>query len=234
MRTWNAVSVLVVALWMTGCWVGNGERLIETRTVDEFTKVQVTQGVVLSAQVGEPTSLSIEADSNLMPVITSNVEAGTLHIGVAEGVWVSSAQPIRATLVAPVLEGVEATSNASVRVEGASAPEFSVVATSGAVVEVVGLQAEWLRANTTSEARLVVEGEVSKVEAESTSGSVLTLADLRARSVRLDATTKSKGVVVATEEVTGSVDTLASILVRGSPARKSLTVTTGGTVHYEE
>lgn len=229
-----ATMLCVVALWAMGCGVGNGERVTDSRTVGEFKTVQATQGLVVSVTVGEPASVSVEADSNLMPFITSVVVGDTLRLGLVPGTWVTSAEPTRVTVVTPVLTGVEATSAASVKAEVGATPDFSAAATSSARVEVVGLQAERLRASATSSARLVLSGQAASLDAHATSTAMLALADLRAGTVQLDATSGSKGVVVATEEVAGSVDSGAFFVVRGSPARRSLSVESGATVNYEQ
>lgn len=59
---------------------GSGNIVKETRQVSDFDRVDVCCGMQLTLTQGQPTSLEIEADDNLLPEITSNVTNGQLVV----------------------------------------------------------------------------------------------------------------------------------------------------------
>src|SRR5712691_5835883 len=59
---------------------GSGVVSTERRSVPAFSAIQVENGIQVVATVGEPTSVSVSADDNLLPLVRTGVVDGTLHL----------------------------------------------------------------------------------------------------------------------------------------------------------
>jgi hypothetical protein len=66
---------------------GSGTILSEDRAVSDFQAIDFSGTGKLTIVQGEREALTIEADDNLLPYITSKVSNGTLKIEVKEGAW---------------------------------------------------------------------------------------------------------------------------------------------------
>lgn len=230
-----AAAVWIVGTVVTlGCATGNGQLSTELRELGEFDSLEATQGLQVTVEQGEPASVAIRTDENLLPTVETSIRNGKLHLGIWHSQWVFPSQGVQVRVVTPRVSRVEATSASSVRLDGVSQAELSVEADSSALIELRGLQVERLTAAAESAARVILEGSADSLEASSTATATFTAGELQARVVRLDASSASGGVVRATEEITGTVDSGAAFVIRGNPARRLIEVESGGQVRYGE
>ncbi|MBZ0284624.1 MAG: DUF2807 domain-containing protein [Anaerolineae bacterium] len=91
--------------------VGSGNVQTETRDVSNFTAVELNTSGTLNIQQGETEGLTIEAEDNLLPLLTSEIVDGTLQLGTKPGSSFSSTRPIIYRLTVESLEAI--TLNAS-------------------------------------------------------------------------------------------------------------------------
>jgi hypothetical protein len=79
------LSVVVVAtvLVLPACSVvtGSGQTESETREVSGFTRVDLSGSGEVTVVQGDVESLTVEADENVLPVLTSDVSDSTLKLG---------------------------------------------------------------------------------------------------------------------------------------------------------
>jgi hypothetical protein len=111
-------SVLAVAVLLGACATsgsntnGSGNVESESRTVSGFTAVELTgAGEVTIDQTGTD-SLTIEADDNLLPKVTSSVVDGTLILGVEGNV--STSTPIKFIVTATTLNRIVASGSGTI------------------------------------------------------------------------------------------------------------------------
>jgi len=90
---------------------GSGNVQTETRDVSNFTAVELNTSGNLIIQQGENQALTIEAEDNLLPLLTSEIVDGRLLLGIKLGSSFSSTRPIIYRLTVKNLEAI--TLNAS-------------------------------------------------------------------------------------------------------------------------
>jgi hypothetical protein len=138
---------LAFAMLATGCldqaigWgyteiVGSGQKSSAARTVPLFTRIQVEGAVDVEARVGEPQSLTIEGDDNLLENVTTDVRDGKLVIGTKKSY--STRIGLRVRLVAPKLEGIGIAGSGDALLEGVRSETFSASVAGSGDVEVRG------------------------------------------------------------------------------------------------
>jgi Putative auto-transporter adhesin, head GIN domain len=84
MIRWHApVSLIAAAAAPVACSVttGSGNVVSESRNVSGFTKIDLTGAGEVTIDQNGTEALTIEADDNLMPKVTSEVVEGTLRLG---------------------------------------------------------------------------------------------------------------------------------------------------------
>ena len=110
----NDGDVHVRSMFSGDTVVGNGQLAHETRQVGNLPALDVNGALQVDVRVGGAPSLDIEADSNLLPLIRSEVSGGTLRIWV-EGNFHSN-NTMRVSYTVPQLSQLRANGSGRVTV----------------------------------------------------------------------------------------------------------------------
>ena len=78
---------------------GSGNVKTETRQISGISAVELDTSGDLTLSQGETESLTIEAEDNLLPLLTSDVSNGALTLGTKPNTSISATKPIKYTLV---------------------------------------------------------------------------------------------------------------------------------------
>ena len=132
-----AVAALLGACATSGSGTnGSGNIESESRTVSGFTAVELAgAGEVTIDQTGTD-SLTIEADDNVLPKVTSSVVDGTLILGVEGNV--STSTPIKFIVTASTLNGIVASGSGTISASNLTTDTMEVTIGGSADVTVRG------------------------------------------------------------------------------------------------
>lgn len=134
--------LLVIALLaLAGCGSGvrgSGTVKTETRSVSGFTNVSLTGIGTLNIRQTGTESLSITAEDNLLPLLTSDVSNGTLTLGIKQGQSIAPTKNIVYTLTVKTLNGLSISGASNVNIQGLSTNALSVTISGLAQVSVSG------------------------------------------------------------------------------------------------
>jgi len=113
-----ALALLAVVLLVSACSVtkGSGQVVTETREVSGFTKVELSGSAELTIEKTETESLSISAEDNLLPQLTSDVSGDTLILGTKPNTSILPTKPITYSVTMNDLTGLAVSGSGSVRV----------------------------------------------------------------------------------------------------------------------
>ena len=114
---------------------GSGHIATETRTVEGFDHISVAGGAEVVVEVTGTESLVVEAEDNLLEVLTVEVVDGELRLGVAPHVNIEPTRPIVYRISAASLDGVTISGSALIEAFPIETDRFDVsIAGSGRVV----------------------------------------------------------------------------------------------------
>jgi hypothetical protein len=118
MRLRLALALLAVLLLVSACSVtkGSGQVVTETRMVGGFTKVELSGSGELTIEKTGTESLSVSAEDNLLPQLTSDVSGDTLTLGTKPNTSILPTKPITYSLTVKDLTGIAVSGSGSVRV----------------------------------------------------------------------------------------------------------------------
>jgi Putative auto-transporter adhesin, head GIN domain len=118
MRLRLALALLAVLLLVSACSVtkGSGQVVTETRMVGGFTKVELSGSGELTIEKTGTESLSVSAEDNLLPQLTSDVSGDTLTLGTKPNTSILPTKPITYSLTVKDLTGITVSGSGSVRV----------------------------------------------------------------------------------------------------------------------
>jgi hypothetical protein len=187
---------------------GSGVAKTEQREPGQFEKVRIDGMADVNIQIGEPASLAVTTDDNLMEIITTEVDCGTLVIGSKQSH--SSKIGVKVTITVPELSGVEINGAGDIKVTGVNAEKFSAIIRGSGDIEVAG---------TTKELTAEIKG----------SGD-LKLGNLVAGNASVSVAGSGDGTVNVSDQLSVSVAGSGDIRYKGSPKNVQKSIAGSGSV----
>jgi Putative auto-transporter adhesin, head GIN domain len=189
--------VVVAATVAAGCSVfgvrGEGEMAAEDRSVGTFNRVDVGHSIALDLRIGSTPQVEIQAQPNILPLITTTVDDGRLVITSSDEL--APGVKVAAVVVTPTLEGL-----------GLSGSSHGTVA---------GLETDVLDLDLSGASRLDASGSAERVQISSSGGSAANLLDLPITTLDVDISGGSNVEARVSDEVSGSASGGARLSVVG-------------------
>lgn len=175
---------------------GSGVSKTESRTVTEFHRIVVEGSADLSVRVGEPTSLSVTGDDNLVDFVTTEVREGSLVLGMKPGSY-STRMGVRVAITVPSLDALS--------IRGSSDADLS------------GLSGESFSAEIRGSGDVRASGKVDRLDAGISGSGDLHLVGLEARAANVGISGSGDVEVWATETLVASVSGSGDVTYTGEP-----------------
>ena len=129
-RAGAAVATAVLAgLAMGACagsTTGSGTPDSQTRSVSGFSTVELAGVGTVLVEPGATESVTVEADDNILPLLTSDVSGDTLVLGTEPGSSISPRTPISYRVTVTDLSGLLVSGSGDITAGGAAGPAFEV------------------------------------------------------------------------------------------------------------
>lgn len=144
-----AAALVSMMLSASGCVMasdqiqGSGVAKTETRDVPAFTRIETTGSADVIVTIGDKQSMTVEADDNILPLLTTEVKGDKLVIGSRDSY--SPRTNIKITITVPSLDGASVSGSGQINVTGVNGKKFDAQITGSGQVNLVG-QADSLNA----------------------------------------------------------------------------------------
>jgi Putative auto-transporter adhesin, head GIN domain len=126
---------------------GSGTVGTQARTVNGFSKVNLAGIGELSITQGATESLSIEAEENLLPLLETLVEDGTLEIRVKANTSLKTTKPIKYTLTVKSLNQIGMTGAANITLGALNTPNLEVKLNGAGSIRISSVQTQSFKAD---------------------------------------------------------------------------------------
>ncbi len=142
----SLLPLLAGGFVVSGCAIGGGATTVrgsghvktERRTVAVFDQVAFSGvGQLTITQTGKE-SLTVEADDNLLPLLTSSVSGGTLQLGVKENTELQSATILKFNVTVKALKGISLSGAGNAKVDTLITPALKVTLSGAGHLAVTG------------------------------------------------------------------------------------------------
>ena len=115
---------------------GDGHVISESRSVEGVAAIDTSGSMQVEVRVGAAPSLTVSADSNLLPMIRTEVVGGTLRITTTGSFHTNN--PIRVVYTTPQLTQVQASGSGRLMVSGLNGGPLNVSKSGSGATELVG------------------------------------------------------------------------------------------------
>jgi len=229
-------ALLFIATVSTSCMIdgitsvsGNRNVNTETRKInDDFTKVEVGQGIQLYITQDDNLSLVVKADENLHNLIETEVRNGVVKITSKRNIRRAKSKKIY--LSAPRIDAIKATSGSDVVTENTlKADIFDVHVSSGADAR-IDINADTINSSSSSGADLRIKGTANYFTAKATSGSSIRAYSLESKNATVKVNSGADIDVFAVESLTAKASSGGDIDYKGNPKRLDKKKSSGGSI----
>ena len=229
-------ALLFIATLSTSCMIdginsvsGNRNVKTETRKInDDFTKIDVGQGIEVFITQGSDTKLVLEADENLHKLIKTEVSNGVLKIYSKRNIWRAKAKKVYIT--ASRINAIKASSGADVNSENTiNTDTFEIHTSSGADAR-IDVNADTVNSSASSGSDLRIKGKANHHSAKATSGSSIKAYNLKSKNVTVKVSSGANIDVNATEFLNARASSGGDIDYRGNPKKINKKTSSGGSV----
>ena len=199
LRPGAATGLIGIFLLVASCSIetGSGNTGTETRPVSGFSNVELAgSGELIIEQTGTE-SLTIEADDNLLPLLTSEVSGDTLHLGVRPNTTLRPRQSIIYRLTVRQLAGLG--------ISGSGTVTASKIQTSR------------LRTDISGSGRITITGSAVDQELEISGSGEYRAEELVSKTLRAQISGSGNAVVSVTESLDVEISGSGSLTYEGDP-----------------
>jgi Putative auto-transporter adhesin, head GIN domain len=217
--------LLLAALALAACQVdvgpthlvrGSGVERTETRQVHDFDRVALDGLGTLTITQGTTEALTVQAEDNVLPLLHSDVEGGTLRLGPRDAA-IDPTRPIRYDLTLKRLTGLEVTGAAQVRSAAIQSDQLAVKVTGAGRVDVDRLTASSLTVEITGTGDVRLAGEVSRQTVSISGAGAFRGGDLATQQATVDVTGAADCQVRVSEHLTVTISGAGHVGYIGSP-----------------
>ena len=226
MKTLKIVLLIAAVFSLTACnfdlnfnqTSGSGNVETEERNVtSDFDKVHGSAGIDVYLTEGNDNKIVVEADDNLISLITTEISNGKLKIGVVQGKNIGRAKAKKVHVTYKSLTAITASSGADVIGNSVVKSEsLTLKSSSGADLE-VDVIAQEVYADVSSGADLKVAGRALKLVADASSGSDLKAKELEVKVCKANASSGADITVNVLDEIDGKASSGGDIKYYGNP-----------------
>ncbi len=208
---------------------GNGDVTTESRDVRSFDGITVCCNLKVEVRQGSQ-SVKVEAESNILPYIKTNVIGGRLEVGFKDKVNIKSNEPIVVYVSVPQLEYIGASSSGKIVSRDAfTGEELEVDVSSAAYVE-FDFSGDMVRLDASSGGKIELSGKGSRIKAGASSGGKVRAGKFIASRGRANASSGGGVTVHVTGELDANASSGGGVRYEGSPESVDANKSSGGSV----
>lgn len=187
---------------------GSGTVASETRDVDPFANLHIRGAADVSISIGEPQSLVVETDDNLLELLETDVGGDTLEIKFSERVSPRVGPDVE--IVVPALEGIKVDGAAEIAIDAMAGEELEIIVNGVAAVR--------------------GSGTVDRLKVDVNGAGVISFFDLVAEEVDIAISGSGDAEVHATRSLSATVTGSGEIVYQGDPLAVATNITGSGSI----
>lgn len=175
---------------------GSGHVVEEKRDVPNFNAIDVGGVFAVESVYGDTTSVVVVADDNLLPLIETEVQGGTLSISSTRRL--KSDQRLLIRVTSPAIERVETSGASSVSLSNPSREKLEI--------------------DMSGASKVTASGQTSALKADMSGASKLFAFELEASGAEIDGSGASRAEVNAGRSLVSSLSGASRVVYAGSPS----------------
>jgi hypothetical protein len=214
--------------------VGSGIMKEESRTVKGFNRIRIEAGGVTEItqnQANDQNSLSVEADENLLPYITSEVHGGELRLSIKPGVSLAPSQSIRFTITVNSLTDLDVSGSSEAKLARLTSDQLTLQASGMGKISGDSLQVNSLLVKSNGAGSVSVAGQTDGLEVEMSGSSRLRAENLQSQVAKVQISGAGEALIWVIRSLEARLSGSASLNYYGAPP--TITQNTSGSASVQ-
>lgn len=233
LRTALVVPALLLSTCALAQSAGSGGSREENRQVQDFTGVQVGQGLKAQISVG-PKSVRVTGDEKLVGLVRTEVENGQLVVRMEKDSWFRRSSGVRIFISSPQVTSVVASGGAEVDVEAKATENFTAEASGGADLSVNGVDAKRLKVEASGGAEVTLKGRADTLSVEASGGAEVDGEELSLRELDVEASSGASVEANPSDRIKADISSGSSVEVDSSPTQREISSSSGAGVSFSK
>jgi hypothetical protein len=230
-----AVLIFVLALVACqGLTRGSGNVITEERAVSGFDKVELNGVGIVQITQGNTESLTIEAEDNIMPIITSEVENGTLILRQEENKLINPTKPIIYTVSMIDITGLTGAGSGEFEAATIDTGVLDLDLSGSGEINITTLDADSLTVNIAGSGSATISGQVNDQQVDVAGSGEYSAAGLDSNIVDISIAGSGEAVVRVNDTLDASVSGSGRVSYYGDPIVTSDVTGSGSVEHLDE
>jgi hypothetical protein len=198
---------------------GSGDFTTEERDVAGFTAIVLEGEGSVTVEMGDTETLTIEAEDNLLPLLTSEVSDGRLILGTTREV--APTRVIRYTVTAETLDSIEISGSGTVTIDGLSTSSLDTDISGSGAMNLTALELDAFTASISGSGKIEAAGSTGQLDIEISGSGAFEGEGLEATTGEVSIPGSGAAVVNVTDDLTADVSGSGSISYLGNPVVES-------------
>lgn len=231
----KTIKLFTILLFVAACIQATGANSNkQTRQITGFHGVSVTSGIDLYLTQKNAEEVTVEAESEDINKIITEVEGGILKIYIKEKSWFNmnwNSKPRKVYVSFKTLDKIDASAGSDVVSENRfKLDELKIDASSGSDVK-LDLEANQVNVGSSSGSDVSLKGSANNLHVDASSGSDIDASELQAKDCNASVSSGSDIKVNVTEKLDANASSGGDISYSGNPKTKDINESSGGDVH---
>jgi len=231
----KTIKLFTFLLFVAACVQASGAKVDrQTRQITGFQGVSVSSGIDLYLTQKTIEEVAVEAQSEDLDKIITEVEGGILKIYIKQKSWFNmkwDTKPRKVYVSFKTLDKLEASAGSDVISEGRlKLDKLNLDASSGSDVK-LNLEVSEMSVGSNSGSDITLKGTANKIQVDASSGSDIDASELQAKNCTASVSSGSDIKVNVTENLDASASSGGDITYSGNPKTKDINESSGGDVH---
>lgn len=184
---------------------GSGVVKTETRNVTGFTSISLSLPADTQIVQGDSEGISIESDDNILPLIETVVESGSLKIRLQDRNSSVSTKNLRIVVSAKTLEALSISGSGDLRAAKLKSPKLKASISGSGDINIASLDAETLAVSISGSGNFAAGGKLQSVESKIAGSGDIKIGKLEAQAVKVSIAGSGDATVWAKDTLTISV-----------------------------
>ncbi len=210
--------------------IGSGNGVVQPRAVSDFRAIAVSGSIDIVVRQTGREGAEVHADDNLLPLIETVVEGGTLKVRWKRGESIHSKDATSVTIDVKELAAISTSGSGDVRVESLKAPKLSLTLSGSSDAQLNALTTDELAVKIAGSGDVKAGGKTQRLDIRISGSGDVDAHALQADEVAIAIAGSGDASVVANKSIAVSIAGSGDVTYAGNPASVSQSIAGSGTL----
>ncbi|HKI89528.1 MAG TPA: head GIN domain-containing protein [Draconibacterium sp.] len=224
-----SLSLVLLSSCIIGPWKsGNGHVAEQTRKVSSFDEIKVSRGMNVYISQGNEIKVVVEADENLLDIISTEVDNHTLKVTTTENIRRATSKKVYVTI--PEISGITAVAGSNAFSENVLHSKMLEISGSAGSNIKLEVDAGKIDASASAGSNIKLEGKASSFTGKASSGANIKAEELTVAECNARVSSGANLWITVSENLDAHASSGGNIIYYGQPKTTNIESSSGGNI----